>query len=85
MGIVVDFQQSCGVDTGIDLGGGKAGMAEQFLNGTQIAAAGQKMGGEGMAQGMWRRIFRQAESAAQFLHLALYDGGLQLAAARTEE
>ncbi|MNY59412.1 hypothetical protein D3C86_1958590 [compost metagenome] len=60
-------------------------MAEQFLNGAQIPTAGQKMGGEGMAQRMWRGVFRQAESAAQLLHFPLDDGGLQLAAACAEE
>ena len=50
MGPVVDFEQASYIDLGIALGRGQRSMAEQFLDGAQIAAAGQKMGGEGMSQ-----------------------------------
>ncbi len=37
---------------GVNHGGGDVTMAEQFLNGANIVAAFEKMGGEAMAKGM---------------------------------
>jgi len=85
MGAVIDFKKPRSVDAGIDLGRRQAGMAEQFLDGAQIAAAGQKMGGEGVAQCMWGRRIGQAEGASQLLHLSLDDGRLQWATAGAAE
>src|SRR5690606_17660436 len=50
MGLGVAFEEPLGIDRGIELGGGKAGMAQQFLGGTQGAAPAQQMGGDGVAQ-----------------------------------
>ena len=43
-------------------------MAEQFLDGAQIAAPVQQMGGKGMPQRVRRRAVGQAQRAAQPLH-----------------
>ena len=56
LGILLEEMR--GVHLGIDLGGRKRGMAQKFLDGAQIGAARQQMGGEGMAQGMGRRGVR---------------------------
>ena len=40
------------VEVGIDLGGGNAFVAEHFLNGAEVGAAFNEVGGEGMAEGM---------------------------------
>ena len=85
MGVVVDFEQPCGVHAGVDLRRGKAGMAEQLLNGAQVSATGQKMRGEGMSERMRRGVFREAESAAELLHCPLNDGWLQRAASAVME
>ena len=53
-------------------------MAQEFLDSAKIAAARQKMGGEGMAQGVRRGIVRQVEGATKLLHFALDDPRLQL-------
>ena len=42
------------VHIGVTLGCGKRCVAEQFLNGSEVAPTGKKMGGKAMAQGMWR-------------------------------
>ena len=60
---IIHLEQPRRIDAGIDLRCGKAGMAEQFLNGAQIAAAGKQVGGKGMAQCMRCRRLRQAEGA----------------------
>jgi hypothetical protein len=39
-------------DVGIDLGGGNLGVAEEFLDGADIVAGFEEMGGEGVAEGM---------------------------------
>jgi len=39
---------------GVDHGGGDIGMTEQFLNGADVGAVGQQMGGKGMTQGVGR-------------------------------
>jgi hypothetical protein len=49
-------------------------MAEQFLDRAQIAAAGEEVRREGMAQRVRRRGFGQVERGAHLLHLALDDG-----------
>src|SRR5882724_921880 len=51
----VHFQEPFAVDPGINLRGRERSVAEQFLDRAQIAAAGQKMGCEGMSQRMRRR------------------------------
>jgi hypothetical protein len=42
--------QAIGVDVGIDLGGGDVGMTEHHLHGAEVGAAGQKVGGKGVAE-----------------------------------
>src|SRR6266852_5192614 len=59
----VDFQEPLRVDAGIDLGGRERGVAEQFLDRAQVAAAAQKMGREGMPQRMRRGTVGQAQRA----------------------
>lgn len=38
------------VEVGVDLGGGDVGVAEEFLNHTQVGAAFEEVGGEGVAE-----------------------------------
>src|SRR5690606_34974476 len=74
MGLVVNFEQSLGINAGIDLCGRKARMAQQFLNGSEITAASQQMGGERVAQSVWRGAVGQTKTSAQLLHFSLDDG-----------
>src|SRR5688572_12027428 len=47
MGRPVDGAETCRVDVGVALGGREAGMAQQLLDGAQVAAGAQQVGGEG--------------------------------------
>jgi len=73
MGAAIDFHQPFGIDRGVDLRGRQRGVAEQFLDRAQVAAAGEKMRGERMAQRMWGRSLGQSERAAQARHRKLDD------------
>ena len=73
MGGVIGCHQPGGIDAGVDLRRRERGVAEQFLDGAQIAAAAEQMRGEGMAQAVRRRRGGQAERAAQPLHRELDD------------
>ena len=50
MGLVVDFAEVAPRDVGVDLGGGEAGVAEEFLDGAQVGAGLEQVGGEGVAE-----------------------------------
>ncbi len=60
---VIDREQTRGVDFGVALGGRQRGMAEQLLDRPQIAATGEEMRGERMAQRMRRRGSRAGRVA----------------------
>src|SRR6478609_1071746 len=81
----IDFQQPLGIDAGIDLRGRERGMAEQFLDRAQIAAARQQMRGEGMPERVRRGAVGQTERAAQPLHRELDDARAQGPAACADE
>src|SRR5512147_854350 len=80
-----DGEQTRGGAPAIALRHRQRGTAEQLLDGTQVAAASEQVGGEGMAERMWRRRLRQAEQRPQPAHLFLRDGGIEPAPARAEE
>ena len=48
----VERQELVGIDRGVDLGGCERRVPEQFLDGAQLAAPGQQMGGKRMAERM---------------------------------
>jgi hypothetical protein len=52
MRLVVDFAEAAAGEVGVDLGGGEAGVAEEFLDGAQVGAGLQQVGGEGVTQGV---------------------------------
>src|SRR5712691_11487931 len=52
VGLVVDVHQLPDRDLGVFLGGGEARVTEHFLNGAQVGALAQQVGGEGVAQGV---------------------------------
>src|SRR5215469_15529115 len=77
MGLLVDRQQTRGIDLRIALGGGERGVAEQLLDGAQIPAAGEKMGCEAVAQRMGRGGGGKAEQQAKMLQPALHDARIE--------
>src|SRR5262245_46791507 len=85
MRALIYVEEPFGIHAGIDLRRRQAGVAEQFLDGPQIAAAAEEVGGEGMAQCMRRRRLRQVERRTQLAHFALHDRRLQRPAARAAE
>ena len=44
-----DAEAGFGEDVGVDLGGGNVGVAEEFLDGANIVAGFEQVGGEGVA------------------------------------
>ena len=52
VGFVVDFSHVVGGDVGVDLGGDEVGVAEEFLDGAEVGAVVEEVGGEGVAQGV---------------------------------
>ena len=74
-----------GVDLGVELGRRERGVAEQFLDPAQVAAAGEEMGREGVAQRMRGGAVGQPERAAQFLDRKLDDAGRERPAAGPDE
>ena len=73
MGLGILRENMRAVGLGINLRGGKAGMAQQFLNGAKIGTSRQQMRGKGMAQRMWCGAVCQSEAAAHALHQELDD------------
>lgn len=53
----VDLTQSIRGDQRIDLGGGHGRVSQQLLNHPDVRPTLQEVGGEGMAQRVWRDIF----------------------------
>ena len=58
MGLVIDLLHALHADVGIDLRGGKAGVAEERLYGAKIRAIVQQVSGKTVAQFMWCDIQR---------------------------
>ena len=54
-----NFAQEVGGDVGVDLRGGDAAVPEHLLDGAQVGAALQQVGGEGMAQRMRGNLFAE--------------------------
>ena len=74
MRLLVSAQEPLVIDFGIALRRGEIGVAEEFLNRAQIAAAGQQMRGETMTEGMRGGGVRQAENNAKLADFLLEDG-----------
>ncbi len=53
MGGIVDLFEACGADVGVDLGGLETGMAEEFLDGAEVGAVVEEVGGEAVPQFVW--------------------------------
>src|SRR3546814_3325940 len=59
----IDVEQVGGIDRGIDLRRGQAGMTEQILKAAQVGAAGQQMCRKAVAQRVRRRPLGQPQRA----------------------
>lgn len=72
------------VDVGVDLGRRDVGVAEDLLDDAQVGAAGQHVGGEGVAQRV-RVEVRHADGAAGLGDEGVHALAREPAAARVEE
>src|SRR5687768_14067908 len=52
----VDAPQVLAIHMGVDLRGGDVGVTEHLLNGAQVGAPFEQMGGEGVPERMWRDV-----------------------------
>ena len=60
MEFFVDFAEVGVGDVGVDLGGGDVGVAEHGLDGAEVGAVHEKVGGEGVSEGVWGDVFGDA-------------------------
>ena len=67
MGLVINLGQVIDIEMGVFLSGGQADVAQQFLDGAQVRAHLQQMGGERVAQGV--RGHGHADAGPQAVHL----------------
>ncbi len=68
MRLIVDLHELFDADVGILLGGGKAGVAQQFLDAAKIGTRIQQMGRKGMAQDVRRNAFTETGFPEIFPH-----------------
>ena len=61
--LLVDLEKMAGVDVGVSLGGGEAGVTQELLDGPKVGAPLQKVGGEAVAKGMGADPPRQGHLA----------------------
>src|SRR5262245_6323065 len=69
---IVDGEEAFGVDRSIALCRRQAGMTQQLLNRTQIAASTEEVRRKAVSQGMRGGGFRKTEMGAQRRHPPLY-------------
>lgn len=55
-------------DVGVDLSGGNVGVAEERLNGAEVGAVHEEVGGEGMAESVGGDVLGNAGGASMFLN-----------------
>lgn len=63
----MDFFEVLVGDVGVDLGGGDVGVAEHGLDGTDVGAVHEQVGGEAMAKSMRRDVLGNAGCVGVFL------------------
>lgn len=69
----MDFAEVGVGDVGVDLGGGDVGVAEDGLDGAEVGAVHEEVGGEGVAEGVGGDVFGDAGLFGVFLDDA-FDG-----------
>ena len=68
MGLMVGFGEVFQRKMGVNLGGRRGGVPKEFLDGAQIGAMGEQMGGEGVAQFMGREVGGESCLREPMLH-----------------
>lgn len=80
-----DFGEVGAVDVGVDLGGGDVGVSEEFLDDAEVGAAGEEVGGEGVAEGVGVDVAEAGAFGGTFDDLPDDDAGDGQAGAGEEE
>lgn len=62
-------------DVGVDLGGGDVGVAEEGLDGAEVGAVHEEIGGEAVAKGVGADVLGDAGEAGVFFDNALDGAG----------
>ena len=71
----MDFAKVLVGDVGVDLGGGNVGVAEHGLNGAEIGAVHEEVGGEGVTEGVRGDVLGDAGGAGATFDNALNAAG----------
>src|SRR5215467_9618217 len=82
---IVNRKEARGLDRGVALCSREAGVAQQLLDGAQIAAGSEQVGCKTVAEGVRGRGFRQAEETAQRRHLSLHNPRIERPAAAADK
>jgi hypothetical protein len=67
-------------DVGVDHGGPDVAVAEEFLDGADVGAAGEKMGREGVAKGVTGGSLGDTGRPDCIVNCALNNGGMEVVA-----
>jgi hypothetical protein len=68
-------------DVSVDHGCGQIAVSEQLLNGADVDAPLEQVGGEGMAKGMRADVLREAGTANSYFDGFIDDAGINVMAA----
>src|SRR5918911_3344668 len=82
---IIDGEKTFGLDRGVALRGGQAGMAQQLLNGAQVASGVEQMRRKAVPQSMRGGGLRQPELSAKRLHQALHRARVERPAAGADK
>src|SRR5262245_7539986 len=83
--LVIRLHEAPEVDVRVALRGGEARVPEQLLDGAEVGAAAEQVGGEGVAERVRRRLRRRAARGDVALHQAGDAAAREPAAARVPE
>src|SRR5205823_5547312 len=85
MELPVHLLEAVAIDVRVVLGSLDRGVAEEFLHGTEVGAAGQEMRGEAVPQRVWAHGRGQLGAAAVLLHQRPQEDARQRPAGLTDE
>ncbi len=85
VGLIVDGHEVVQRDAGVALGGGELGVAEEFLDGAEVGAIAEQMGGVGVAEGVGVEAGVAVGEEAVFFDEQLDAAGGETGAAAVDE
>lgn len=85
VGLIVDGHEVVQRDAGVALGGGELGVAEEFLDGAEVGAVAEQVGGVGVAEGVGVKARVAVGKEPVFLDEQLDAAGGEAGAAAVDE